>query len=218
VRDLTLLYYTANTIANPLGQRVRQHLMDSAPTYPLISISHEPMGFGANICVGETPPSTQGVYRQILLGAKAASTPFVACCEDDSLYCSEHFEFRPPLDEIWYNLNRWHLDPVMQFRWRNRTGMCACIAPRELLIETLEARFKSDPDCKHPLSWGEPGKYEGFFRIPKIVKREFNSITPIIHINHGGLGGIRKGVKTDIVESELPYWGSAKDLWNSMVN
>ena len=41
--------------------------------------------------------------RAILIGAQAASTPFVACCEDDTLYAPSHFTYRPALDTFAYD-------------------------------------------------------------------------------------------------------------------
>ena len=217
--DLSLLYYTANRIKDRFSKRVRDHLISiTQGKIPVISISQKPMNFGLNIHVGDIGFSTYNIYKQILIGAKAATTEFVACCEDDSLYNEEHLSFRPLADEIAYNINRWTVDSSGIYFTRGRVGMCMCIAPRELLIRTLEERFEKFPvplDRVGATGWGEPGKVEERLGLPIVKLLTFRTNAPTITFNHRGLGGRRKILPTDIVSDELPEWGRADELWRT---
>jgi len=224
--DLTIIYYTANRIHDTFAQRIRQHLHQLLDgRVPVISVSQKPIDFGTNICVGEDIGFSAWVcYHQILQGARAAATPFIACAEDDSLYTWEHFEKRPAGNHFLYNKNRWIMedrgDPAPRFRWRDRTAMVGCIAPTELMIRTLEQRFEKFPEPIRQtydprlVGWGEPGRYEGVLRLPKVGIDFFTSVSPILTFNHKkGLGGLRKSGVNDKIEINLPPWGDAKSLW-----
>ena len=220
MNDISILYYTCNQISDLFANNVRDHLLNSSQTYnggtPIISISHKPLEFGKNICVGELEPSPYHIYKQILIGAKAAKTKYVGMAEDDSLYLAEHFEHRPPDDSFSYNVNRWNLNRDSYF-YRERCGMCMCIAPRDLIIRVLEDRFAKYPTIlprAELRGFGEPGRYEKFLGLPPVNLERFRTKYPTITFNHRpSTGGVRKMLATDKIEKELPYWGNAKDLW-----
>jgi hypothetical protein len=222
--DITALYYTANFINDFTGSVIRDSLMKAIGDIPLISISQKPLDFGTNICVGDIGRSQVNIYKQVLIGAKAANTKYVALCEDDVLYTHSHFrDFRPADDEFSYNVNRWglytwHKPPI--FSYKDRIVLNQCIAPRDLVIEALEERFHKFPDSdKIPLrDFAEFGKYEKYLgvKVQKTVK--FRSAYPCIEFSHKEALGFealgtrkRKGINpTDT----LDYWGSAQDVFN----
>ena len=224
--DLTILYYTANRIDDGFASRIRQHLHQLIDgRVRIMSVSQKPIDFGDNICVGEDIGYSAWVcYYQILQGAKEARTPFVACAEDDSLYTWEHFGVRPPGDSFHYNKNRWILEdtgePRPRFRWRDRTAMCGCVAPTELLIRTLEEKFSKFPDPIRQTydprlrGWGEPGRYERVLHLPQVGITFFETELPILTLNHKkGLGGLRRPSINDKILLNLPPWDDAKTLW-----
>ena len=210
---LGLLYYTANKLPTSFAEKVREQLKLVMPKgAPLVSVSMAPIEFGDNIVVSPRPPSAENVYRQILVGAKVMTTDLIACCEDDCLYTSAHFELSPPKGEFWYDLNSWRLDPD-RFWWRNRTNMSGCICHREDLINTLQDRVDHYNPAKVK-SWAEPGKYEAFLGITKVVRRNLKASLPMIHINHEfGINNRRKVKPDDISVTELAPWGPAPALW-----
>jgi hypothetical protein len=221
MKNLTLIYYTANKISDHFANQVRYHLwrVSSRKEIPIISVSHLPTAFGENICVGEIGSSSWNIYYQILLGAKAAKTKYVAMAEDDSLYTFEHFSYRPEDDEFAYNTNRWNVNKKQFYHRRNRPGMCECICNRELLIDTLETRIKKYPreeyaHIKKIKHYGEPGRYEEELGLPPVKRKHFQTEIPVLTFNHRpSYGGVRAPLKTDIVKQELPYWGKSIDLW-----
>jgi hypothetical protein len=225
---ITLLYYTANRFNPRIAEVCRDHLRRHG--LPIVNVSWQPMKFGEiNIAIGtDRPFSPYTLYQQILLGAKAARTKYVATCEDDSLYSPDHFTLRPPPDEFWYDTYRWWLEPPTKargamWRLRNRTSMVACVVERELLIETLELRFKAYPE--HPpgrWAWrhfGEPGKCEGKLLkdLPLVKFKRCTTVNGCVTINHrDSLGGKRQTSDVDRWESSLTYFGKADDVWKKL--
>jgi hypothetical protein len=221
-RDLTVIYYTANTLREPLFSAAQKQLLESIGNYPLISVSQKPLDLGRNICVGDIGRSYINIYHQMLTGAKAAETKYVALAEDDVLYCKEHFNtYRPKDDEFAYDMARWSIyswvDPPiysLKFRKSNTT----LIAPRDLLIEALEERFAKYPDeSKIPLSyWGEPGRYESALGVTPRKTIEFTSTCPCVVFSHPDAIGYDIQGKTkrlgQIKAYDIPYWQDAKNF------
>jgi hypothetical protein len=216
MNDITILYYTANRISDYFARNVQQNIIESSGGAPIISVSHKPIDFGHNICIPGLTPGTYNIYKQILIGAMAAHTPYIGCAEDDSLYTEDHFSFRPPLDTFAYNDHRYQVDPNMYFL-RRRASMCMCIAPTELLVETLCQRYAKFPrflsreECG---GWGEPGRKEHKLGLPKVPLMNYQTEIPTLTFNHrSSTGGRRKIMETDVLAETLPHWGPVTDLW-----
>lgn len=237
--DLTLLYYTAGRIDARFAENVMQELVHAAPGVPIIAVCHGREGLvppihvvlkpKAFVDVGRLEPSIYQVYRNILTAAQQAETPYVACCEDDTLYSPEHFRYRPALDTFAYDLSRWVLTRELSadgrrreglFYWRERHQMAMCVAPRALLIETLDERFDKYPepvphDAAKRTGWGEPGRYEKNLGLTPRKMQYFNADAPSVTFNHGAsLMGRRRVNPDDVIERELPPWGNATALWD----
>lgn len=217
MKDITLLYYTANVVEEPFGDNVRKHLLSLFPEgIPLISVSHKPLDFGQNICVSGIEVSAYSIYKQILLGCREIKTKYVACCEDDSLYNREHFDTRSTRNAFTYNNNRWHVNRETFFH-RNRLGMLTCIAPVELMIRTLELRFEKYPIPIVMPKWGEPGRHEKMIGLPVVNMDIANTKIPVLTFNHRtSIGGRRRFLPHDTFKTELSYWGKSQDIWDKM--
>lgn len=223
MRDLTVLFYSACLKPEPFASNVRRELLKAIGNTHLISITHKPLNFGQNI-VADLPVSTWSLYKQILIGAKAAKTRYIACAEDDALYCPRHFQFRPPeRDTFYYSRSRWWVERSGVYRWRKRTVMSTCICDRELFIKWAERFFEKFPACPEKredmMGWGEPGRYEGYLHLPQVKIDFFQTEYAVLTFNERpSLGGVRKTNNTDLFETTLPYWGPASDLWERMHN
>lgn len=215
--DLTIVYYTANQIDDAAAERIRGDLFKKANGLRIISISHKPIDFGENVCVGEIGVSLYNLFKQVLIGARMVTTKFMACAEDDYLYGPSRFEFIPPRDDtFYYDTNRWGLNQDGRFFWRMRTIFGMCIAPTQAMIDTLEARYAmyTSPDTSKLKYFGEPGKYEGALGIPLVKMERIRLDTPTVTFNHRLSMGKRRMVRvTDTVQRELPIWGDGKTLW-----
>ena len=231
-RETTIVYYSSGKAPARMRDVCFEQLCRVTEGLPLISVTQQPWTWPGttNLCVGDIGVSFHNVYKQILIGAKAATTPIICCAEDDTLYPPSHFErrfaIRPTMFN--YNINRWHLEgPCVpqtgkhypaQFRWRHRSTMATCICWRDDLIKTLEERFARVPQEGDERSWGEPGRFEKVLGITPVNQTYF--MTPremVVQINWGGLGGVRKpNPPVDTIVTDLPGWGRADALWEQV--
>lgn len=196
-----------------------RYLKTALEDIPVISISKKPIRFGTNVLDEETP-GYSNIYRQILRGAKMATTKYIAIVEDDTLYHENHFRrFRPKDDEFSYNRCRWSVfswgTPI--FSLRNRVSNCSCIAPRELMIEALTERFEKHPNPPEHLM-GECGR-KSLERALGITPRksvDFYSRIPIIQLCHPSgtedRQQIHRKAHAEIRAVEIPHWGRAEGI------
>ena len=221
VNDLTVIYYTANVLREPAFTNIQKILLEAIGDTPLISISQKPINLGQNICVGAIGQSYLNIYKQMLIGAKAAKTKYIALAEDDALYSKEHFtSYIPKDDEFAYDMARWtlytwHPDVYsIKFRINNSTLICT----RDLLIEALEERFAKYPDeSAIPLHyWGEFGKYERHLGVTVRKQVEYSSKVPSVVLSHEdavGFGFLGKRKALGPLQAyDIPVWGKASDL------
>jgi hypothetical protein len=216
MNDLTIIYYTANQISPGFEKNITDHLKSVVGDTPIISVSWKPVDLGKNIVFKGIAPSPYYVYKQVLIGAENATTKYVACAEDDSLYTKEHFAFRPPDDTFAYNIS--HLDiHSSRFIYRGKKNMSTCIANRELMIETLRKRFEKYPDFldkTQTKGFAEPGRYEYMLGLPEVKIMSFESDPPpLVFWHRQSLGSVRKIKGNDVLSAEHPYWGKAIDVW-----
>jgi hypothetical protein len=157
MNDCTIIFYTSNLVPDKVMKKVQEQLLKTG--LPIISVSQKPMDFGENICVGDIGQSYINIYKQMLIGAKAAKTKYIAFAEDDVIYSKEHFNFEPTC--FAYDMNKWSVYTwAPYFHIKNRRTNTDLICPRDMFIEAMEERFKKYPDDQ-PLSiWAEPGRYE----------------------------------------------------------
>ena len=228
--NIQIVYYTSNYLEehNPafLAQ-TRGQLVKAADGIPIICVSQKPIRSFAvhkNIVVGDIGRSHLNIYRQLLIGAREATTPFIATAEDDILYSHSHFRtHRPPPTRFAYDLNRWGMNTWVKppmFGYRARPVVNQLIAPTSLLIDSLEERFnkfKGVPDDKIPISfWGDPGRYEKQLGVTVRECECFAAPEPSIVFSHEhAFGYLNHGVRKSIGEfprQHLPLWGSAEQI------
>lgn len=228
--DLTVIYYTSNYLDdhNPYFlENTKKQLLVAIGDLPLISVSQKPIAFGQNICLGDIGRSHLNIYRQILEGAKAAKTKYVAMAEDDILYSYDHFHYYLPKDNTFaYNMSKWSLftwtqPPLFSFR-NNRKVVNSLIAPKQMLVDALQERFdkfKNIPEDRIPLHyWGDPGRYEEKLGVTIRATEEFYTQVPNIVFSHPeAYGYLSRGTRKrlgDIRAYEIPYWGRAGEILN----
>jgi len=231
--DLTVVYYTCNYLEkeNPVFLANTQHfLLKAIGQHPLISVSQKPMDFGQNICLGDIGRSHFNIYKQILIGAKAAKTKHVALAEDDILYSYAHFHTMTPRPSVFlYDMAKlsiftWSEPPQFSFRTR-RTVVNQLIAPRKMLIEAMEERFtrmeqllkEGWPIERIESKWGDPGRYENLLGITvREVQEEYFGTPSIVFTHPKAYGyefnhGKRKRLG-DIRIIEEANWGRADQI------
>lgn len=229
MQDLTIIYYTAACLPvkfmqNTWKQLIKATETNSIPTgYPIITValkSGEHKNWNITVDLSRSQAS---IYRQALIGAKEATTKYIACGEDDVLYSPEHFKFRPKPGHWGYNMNAWNIytwgTPVFSYKAPGgRRNLSQLICEREMLIEHLEERFRLWPDdSKIDIRiFGEPGKYDNQLGTKPYPTEEFYTNPPNIVFSHQanlqfkGLG-TRKALG-QIRATSIPYWGSADTI------
>ena len=239
MNNLTVIYYTSNYLekTNPYFlHNTRIQFIKAIGDLPVIIVSQKPTSFinmkvdETNVCVGELGRSHLNIYRQILEGAKAATTEFVALAEDDILYSYEHFHneyigMYP--DKFLYDMNKvsvftWIKPALFSFR-HDRMVVNQLIAPRKLLIEALEERFmkvtermmQGEKEEKLIKYWGDLGRYEDILGVTVRPTKTFMCKCPSIVFSHeNAFGYLNHGKKKrlgDLRIKELEYWGRAED-------
>lgn len=217
--DLTVLYITANEMPKNWIAFQQHHLAEAIGDAPVIVITRELINCKATIILDTEPKKSYwNIYRQMLVGALVANTPYIAVAEDDVLYSKEHFnQFRPSSTQVSYNRSRWSLfawDPV--YCLRQRVSNCSLIAPRDLLIDAIQERENKYPDGNDYA--GEIGRpiVEKTLGVSRRDAVEWYSTVPIIQLNHPNgidLSQQRKWKKHgQIKANDIPFWGKAKDI------
>lgn len=222
--DLTIIFYSANQNSDYFMSNVLNQLYKAVGETPIISVTFKPMNLGTNICIGEQKRSNYMLYKQVLIGAREAKTKYVAMAEDDMLYSSEHFEYRPGYT-LAYDLNKWSLfswtkPPI--FSYRPRKLMNSLIAPRDLLVQTLEERFAKYPvleEIPYPIFeyyWGEPGRFENHLKISKPKSETYMSTVPSIMFSTSEALGYqvlgKRKAHSKVKITNLEPWGTASQV------
>ena len=221
MHDITISDLTATKRPEHVSECQRAILEIAANNTKIICIHRKPnFEFGDVHIIDSKQKSYENIYRQMLVAAKHATTPFVAVAEDDVFYSREHFKLRPPLDTFLYNQARWALFTwgVPTYSMRNRKSNCSLIAPRELLIEALEERFAKYPDGMPKEFVGELGRerVEKGLGVTLRKSMEVFSEVPIIQFNHENASEERQSRRRkslgQVKAFDIPEWGRADNL------
>lgn len=161
--NTTVIYLTDNTLDEKIFFLCQKNILNSIGNLPLISISHKPIDFGENICVGILPRSSLSINQQMMRALEVVKTKYIAIAEHDCLYTPEHFTFIPPDEISYYNENVWLLQLWSQghpeydgifSNFPKRKANSQLICSTKTMIETTQARIDIMIDpvwlAKHP--------------------------------------------------------------------
>ena len=222
--DITLLYYSAHTLPEYCEINVRNELLKIVSgKYPIISVTQKPVNLGTNICVGNIGRSHYNCYKQIFTGTRHIKTKYTAMIEDDTLYNTEHFSFRPTADHVFFFNSNMRFLEDKKFWHKGQTGMFACIVNTELLRKVLAERFEKYlteplPRRSQRHYWQEPGR-DDRLGLKKQNVQYFSTRIPLVTLNYyNALDGKKKSSTHEpAVETEIEFWGKAdalkKGLW-----
>lgn len=210
MNDLTAIRYTANKLNEGFRDNMRNYFI--LATHGILKIDY-------------TQPEDREyshlqIYRNALRCAQEAQTKYIALCEDDVLYNTSHFKFRPKEGHFGYNMNVWSIYTWVKpaiFSYKDRINLSGLICERDLFIEAMEERFsKVDFDNLFLGNWAEPGKYEKNLGITERKVEKFFSSDPLVAFSHptalsfGNLGTRKKLGNPRALE--IPFWGKAEDV------
>jgi hypothetical protein len=177
MRDLTVIYYTCNRENPDFEARIRRNLWYTIKRkhLRLISVSHKPIDFGENICVGDVGVSSQNAWRQLQLGAIQARTRFICPTEADYIYPSEYFDFLPERTDTFYVAS-----PLWVLFAQSRRGHVFCQKPRGSEAAMVVGRDKVIKRIEDILTgrgmWGTldaDGVRLPYLLNHRVVRREF---------------------------------------------
>jgi len=220
--DKTILYYSSNREDPVFEQKIVDDLLSKAGNLPIISVTQKPMNVGKNICIGDKGQSYINEWRQIVIGAKEATTEYLIMAESDFLYPPEYFQFEPKGENIYLYDNVWIMWMEGTFKSFHRKSRSegAQVIKRQYLIDILEAYL-----VRYPGWWGEEYKKEGPHHSPYFSAHRkkkiafFHGENPSISVKtRQGINWMvgRLGGKGNISRS-LPYWGDVKKLRNKFL-
>jgi len=212
----TIIYYTGNSENENFEKKIRDNILKVKGDLPLISVSQKPIDFGENICVGDVGKTYLNAFRQVLIGCKAAKTPFVVMAESDCLYpLKGYFDFEPKdLNTIYSYENVW-----IMWNRENRERFYphgpthgSVIYGRAFLINLLEESLRDKP------IWSRIKVGFDLYK-PEHKWEYFTGEDPIINIKtRDGVSfgtTLLKGIKP---KHSFPYWGTVADLKKEMFN
>lgn len=223
--DITAIFLTQNEVPESWAAFHHEVLLRELEDIPLITLSRKPMQLPGINLLQDEPKSLSNIYRQLLRGAKIATTEYIAVVEDDTLYPREHFLQTPHRGHIGYNMNHWSLftwitphHPRPTYSWRNRRGNYSMLSERKLVIEALEERFTKYPNGTPENITGEIGRpmVERNMGITLRRVHEFETTIGIVNFNHAHASDTlqrqqRKNLGK-IQAYDVPYWGKAEEL------
>ena len=219
MNDATVLYYSANTENQIFEARIREKLLANIGGLPLVSVTQKPLpGFGKNICVGEHLNCYANEFRQIQIGLKEVTTPYVLVAEADCLYPPEYFQFIPSekgrayrYDNVWiqYCLD---LDKKAKFYFKKYSD-CAQAIDKNLWLEKIAEGLKGMAEwCV------TEERLLNIFQIPRDGNYTWSSENPVVTFKTGkGVGRYTQILKNP-PKGSLPYWGSAQSLREELFN
>lgn len=171
--DVTIVYYSSNREQPSFEQKIVSQLVQRAGPSPIISVSQAPMDLGTNICVGNQGTSPANAFRQLQIGAAAATTTFVCTAESDFLYPRDYFDLVPSDPQTFYCMH----DMWVVFVCRGRAKMFfqkfsadagAMIVGRDVLVRRIDEILSGYP------TWAPGAAGIGFPSIvdKRCVRRE----------------------------------------------
>ncbi|WP_370574774.1 hypothetical protein [Methanomethylovorans sp.] len=207
--DTTVIYYTGNYENESFEKKIQLTLLENMGNLPLISVSQKPLDFGTNICVGTIGISGPNAWRQLRLGALAATTKFICTAEADFIYPPEYFQYKPERDDTFYIA-----DPVYvffnqstRFSLKPNGSEGALVVNRELLIRRVEEMYTGLADWEQPtktihmFGMGAPAPYKRF-RLPNPV---------VTFKTDKNMTRFTKHDKNQYL-NEIPYWGTSEEV------
>lgn len=216
MNDLTIIMMTPNLVPKKWAKYHKKKLLEAAGDTPIITISAKPLNWGLNLV--QEGYGLPNLYKQLLRGAKTATTELIAIADDDTLYPKDHFAFRPGEPGFYYNHNRWHTftwgEPF--YFYKPKPGGGCMIATRKLVIEAMEARMADDPKLRKPYSVKELGSSGRMRTYDKFEYKPFYTKAPIASFYHDysfdEATRQHKKYAWPVRVYDLPLWGKAKNL------
>lgn len=221
------VFYTNNILDPTIAVAVQRQLDMCRQMHglDLVTVSLQPMYWGKNFVLGGEPGYLT-MFQQILKGLEESTADIIFLTEHDMLYHPCHFEFVPPLSEVfYYNENTWKVDAKSGqavFYYTKQTS--GCCAHRHLLIEHYKKRVERVAEEGFKRSMGfEPGCHKFPRGVDDYDAQRWMSEVPNIDIRHDNNLTHSRWSKDQFrsqrscqgwnLADEVPDWGTTKDVF-----
>lgn len=205
--DRTIIYYSACTEDPVFEQKIRDDLVQKAGQIPIVSVTRKPVDLGINICVGETPVSYTGEWKQVLIALKEAKTKYCIAAEADCLYPPEYFKFTPPEENLACNYTNIWMVWKRHHGFYRKHGYCegAQMCDREYWISRLEPLLRD--------GW-EPYERDAENQLVTEIFPSRGEWTgrPVISFKTGDGVSCRTTYDNKSKTQDIPYWGNLTKL------
>lgn len=161
-----IIYYTDNRLTEPIFSEVQKQILKAG--LPIVSVSLKPLGFGGNIALNLSPGFLT-MLKQITTALAAAKTDYVFFSEHDVLYPLSHFDFTPPLDNIFYynaHVWRWKYPDNLAITYDRLISLSGLCVNREFALNHYQRRLQKikemnwEGDSRHEPDWARKWGYE----------------------------------------------------------
>jgi hypothetical protein len=208
--NATIIYCSSNKENEMFENIIKHNILKNCGGLPIVSVTQKPIDFGTNICVGEVGVSGYNFFKQTLIACKEAETPYVICCEADTLYPPDHFEFIPPRPDVAYrNSNLYVMGNKRNYFYKKFEGAThSQVVGRQFYIDTLEKLFEGCPEWSQEKNFPKEryGKEDVFDKI-----EYWESENPVVQIKTGdSMRHYTHSDRTPIYS--IPYWGNGKEV------
>ena len=213
--DVTVLYYSSNREHEAFESATRAIWMRHAHArgLPIVSVTQQPVDVGTNIVVGDVGASGFNMFRQVLIGLEAITTPFVLSAEADCLYPPDYFAYVPTAhDRCFRNQNLYVLPRHRSYFFRKPGGAThAQIVGRDYYLNRLRFLFTGAPQwsVEEKSFPKERTRHADVFPRDAIVL--YDTLAPVIQIK------TRESMRSYTASEripipQLPHWGTGRDI------
>lgn len=163
---MSAIYYTDSQLDEKIAKACREQLR-KAYDGEIICVSLKPLDFGDKQIVIDKPRGYGTMFEQILVGLNTASDDTVFFTEHDNFYHPSHFDFTPPDDKFWYDLNWWKIrKDGLAVHW-NAVQVSGLVCQKTIAQKYYESRvatfdpenfdrkFEPTTDTKYETWWAE---------------------------------------------------------------
>lgn len=205
---MTVLYYTSNGDYEHLEDAVRHTILRHSHGLPIVSVSHKPIDFGMNICVGQIAKCRSHVFMQLRIAAELATTPFVAVCEADTLYPPRFFQFRSKRRDTYYfprnGYITWHSNHRHNYYGKSLKQLTGIVG-RDVLLRLLDElqQWEDDDSSKWLLNY-----------MARNVRTRTVNLGPVVTLKTDRGMHSRSPFMRHSKTKYLPVWGSALAVWD----
>jgi len=204
-----IIYISSNREKPEFEKAIVDDMLSKKGDLEVYAVTQKPMDvFENNIVVGDVGTSGFNFCRQLQIAVHSVPADYVVSCEADCLYSPDYFKFVPPdLKKVYRNTNNYVLTHGKDMFYPKDSQTAFQVAGRYILEYRLDYLLKAYSEWNTDMQ-----------NFPKEIGKPFLTEWETFTTEYPCFGikteeGMRKQTKHGKEGlSELPYWGSAKEV------